>query len=51
MLAPVIRAGRLDGWVSLHEAKSKRRWSDADKAAITEAAQAVVDELATTSIK
>jgi maleate isomerase len=51
MLAPVIRAGRLDGWVSLHEAKAKRDWSDADKAAIMEAAQAVIDELARTSIK
>jgi maleate isomerase len=51
MLAPVIRADRLDGWVSLHEAKGKRDWRDADKAAIMEAAQAVVDELARTSIK
>jgi maleate isomerase len=51
MLAPVIRAGRLDGWVSLHEAKGKRDWRDADKAAIMEAAQAVIDELARTSIK
>jgi maleate isomerase len=51
MLAPVIRDGRLDGWVSIHEAKGKRDWSDADKAAIIEAAQAVIDELARTSIK
>jgi maleate isomerase len=51
MLAPVIRAGRLDGWVSIHEAKAKRQWSDADKAAIMEAAQAVIDELARASIK
>jgi maleate isomerase len=51
MLAPVIRAGRLDGWVSVHEARAKREWSDADKAAIMEAAQAVVDELARTSTK
>ena len=50
MLAPVIRAGRLDGWVSIHEAKGKRVWSDADKAAIMEAAQAMVDELARVSI-
>jgi maleate isomerase len=50
MLAPVIRDGRLDGWVSIHEAKAKRDWSDADKAAITEAAQAVIDELARVSI-
>jgi maleate isomerase len=51
MLAPVIREGRLDGWVSIHEAKGKRHWSGADKAAIMEAAQAVVDELGGTSIK
>jgi maleate isomerase len=51
MLAPVIRAGRLGGWVSVHEAKSKREWSDADKAAIMQAAQAVVDELGRASIK
>lgn len=50
MLAPVIRDGRLDGWVSIHDAKAKRDWSDADKAAITEAAQAVIDELARVSI-
>jgi maleate isomerase len=51
MLAPVIRGGRLDGWVSIHEAKGKRDWSDADKDAIMEAAHAVVDELGRTSIK
>ena len=51
MLAPVIREGRLDGWVSIHEAKAKRNWSDADKAAIIETAQAVIDELARASTK
>ena len=51
MLAPVIREGRLDGWVSIHEAKGKRRWSDADKAAIMDAAQAVLNELARVSMK
>jgi len=48
MLAPVIRDGRLDGWVSIHEAKSARRWSEADKAAIERAAHMVVAELSQT---
>lgn len=46
MLAPVIREGRLDGWVSIHEAKHPRRWSGADKAAIQRTAQQVITELA-----
>jgi GAF domain-containing protein len=51
MLAPVIREGRLDGWVSIHEAKAPRKWSEADKAAIRAAAQAVVDELGRAAAK
>jgi GAF domain-containing protein len=46
MLAPIIRAGRLDGWISVHEAKSPRRWREADKAAIARAVEVVLSELA-----
>lgn len=33
MLAPIERDGRLDGWVSVHEAKAARPWTEADRAA------------------
>jgi maleate isomerase len=45
MLAPVMRDGRLDGWVSVHEAKSTRTWSEADKAAAMRAAEQVMQAL------
>jgi maleate isomerase len=42
MLAPIIREGRLDGWISVHETKAARRWSKSDQAAIARAADQVV---------
>ena len=45
MLAPVTRDGRLDGWVSVHEAKSVRAWSEADQAAVLRAAEQVLQAL------
>jgi maleate isomerase len=45
MLAPVMRDGRLDGWVSVHEAKSVRAWSEADQAAAVRAAEQVLRAL------
>jgi maleate isomerase len=45
MLAPVMRDGRLDGWVSVHEAKSTRTWSEADQAAAMRAAEQVLQAL------
>jgi hypothetical protein len=45
MLAPVIREGCLDGWVSVHEARSRRTSSDTDQASIAHAANFVVIEL------
>ena len=33
MLAPVQRAGRLEGWVSVHQAGATRHWSEADQRA------------------
>lgn len=38
MLAPLIAEGRLDGWLSVHEAKRIRRWSEAEQAAAEDAA-------------
>ncbi len=43
MLAPVERNGRLDGWISVHEAKAPRTWSAEDQEA---AMRAVADVLA-----
>lgn len=48
MLAPVERDGRLDGWISVHEAKGIRAWSEADQSAATEAVAAVLSLLAET---
>jgi maleate isomerase len=45
MLAPVVRDGRLDGWVSVHEAKSTRAWTEADQAAAMRAAEQVLQAL------
>jgi maleate isomerase len=38
MLAPLERDGRLDGWISVHEAKAARAWSEADQAGASTAA-------------
>ena len=45
MLAPVMRDGRVDGWVSVHEAKSTRAWTEADQAAAMRAAEQVLQTL------
>ena len=45
MLAPVEREGRLDGWVSVHEAKSTCAWTEADQAAAMRAAEQVLQAL------
>lgn len=45
MLAPVERDGRLEGWVSIHEAKSTRTWSEDDRTAATAAAAEIAGML------
>jgi maleate isomerase len=45
MLAPVIREGRLDGWVSVHETRRMRKWSKKDQAAIVAAAEQILEAL------
>jgi maleate isomerase len=45
MLAPLVRHGRLDGWVSVHEARAARRWTRRDQAAATRAAARILREL------
>jgi hypothetical protein len=46
MLAPVVREGRLDGWVSVHLAGATRIWSPDDQAAAERAAADVIAVLA-----
>lgn len=41
MLVPVERDGRLEGWVSVHQAGASRRWSQADQKAAVQAAAEV----------
>jgi maleate isomerase len=45
MLAPVIREGRLDGWVSVHETRRGRKWSRRDQAAVVRATERVLQAL------
>jgi maleate isomerase len=45
MLAPVIRAGRLDGWVSVHETRHQRKWSKRDQAAVVGATDRILKTL------
>lgn len=45
MLGPVIRGGRLVGWVSVHHTGGPRRWSASDVAALETAVRAVHHEL------
>ena len=45
MLGPVIRDGRLVGWVSVHHTGGPRRWSASDVAALETAVRAVHREL------
>ena len=46
MLAPVERQGRLDGWISVHEARGPRSWSERDQTALEKAVDQVLRELA-----
>ena len=46
MLAPVERGGRLDGWISVHEARCPRSWAEQDQAALRRAVEQVLRELA-----
>jgi maleate isomerase len=45
MLAPVEREGRLDGWISVHEARGTRNWTEQEQAALRKAAEQVRHEL------
>ena len=45
MLGPVVRGDALTGWISLHDDKGPRRWTDADVAALDAAVRAVQQEL------
>jgi maleate isomerase len=40
MLAPLIRGGHLQGWISVHYNPGPREWSAADQAALEKAARA-----------
>jgi len=46
MLAPVLWAGAMAGWVSVHETRSERAWSADDAAALEAAVSAVECALA-----
>jgi maleate isomerase len=45
MLAPVEREGRLDGWISVHEVRGTRNWTEQEQAALRKAAEQVRREL------
>ena len=45
MLAPVEREGRLDGWISVHEARGPRNWTEQDQAALRKAVEDVLRAL------
>src|SRR3954454_24656525 len=45
MLAPIEREGRLDGWISVHEARGTRNWTEAEQEALRKAAEQVRREL------
>jgi maleate isomerase len=45
MLAPIVRDGRLEGWVSVHEARAARHWTRGDQAAATRAVDRILREL------
>jgi len=38
MLQPVVRDGRMIGWISVHQVGQPRAWSEADVAALARAA-------------
>lgn len=41
MLAPIERDGRLEGWISVHQAGAPRHWAPADERAATAAASEI----------
>src|SRR5262249_4327935 len=45
MLGPIERDGRLDGWISVHEARSTRHWTTQDQEATRQAAEQVLRAL------
>ena len=45
MLAPIERDGRLAGWISVHEARGPRNWTEQDQAALRKAVERVLREL------
>ena len=45
MLAPVERGSNLDGWISVHEARGPRSWTEKDQAALRAAVDQVLREL------
>jgi len=45
MLAPIEREGRLEGWISVHEATRTRRWSAQEQDAALQAAKQVLGAL------
>jgi maleate isomerase len=45
MLAPIEREGRLDGWISVHEARGPRDWTERDRAALQDAVDRVLRAL------
>jgi len=45
MLAPIVRHGQLDGWVSVHEGRAARRWTRRDQTAVTRAVAQILSEL------
>jgi maleate isomerase len=45
MLAPIERQGRLDGWISVHEARKTRIWTELEQDALRRAAERVLAEL------
>jgi maleate isomerase len=42
MLAPIEREGRLDGWISVHEARHPRHWSSDEQQAVLKAVEQIL---------
>jgi hypothetical protein len=45
MLAPIERDGRVDGWISVHEARHPRHWTPEEQDAALNAAEQVLRAL------
>ena len=45
MLAPIERDGRVDGWISVHEARRPRHWTPEEQDAVLNAAEQVLRAL------